>query len=58
MELWKIHKYCESAALGDLEEKERRLSELWESGKLQETNAFKALVIIREYIELKRLFEN
>lgn len=56
MELWKIHKYCESATLSELEEREKRLVELLENGPLRDTNARKALDVLRGYIELKKLF--
>ena len=55
MELWKVHKFCTTASLTqlcDIEKKLERLSRLQHT-----TNADKALEIVREYIELKRLFE-
>jgi len=58
MELWKIHKYCESASLQELRERQRKLSELIENGEVQDTNAKRALEILTEYIELKSLFED
>lgn len=57
MELWKIHKYCESADLETLIRKEAELAEKLAAGRLNDTNAIKALDILREYIELKRLFQ-
>ncbi len=57
MEVWKIHKYCNSASVAELRERQSRLKALIDSGKVKETNAFEALVLITEYIELKSLFE-
>lgn len=57
MELWKIHKYCESAELDTLIRKEAELAEKLAEGRFSDTNAIKALDILREYIELKRLFQ-
>ena len=56
MELWKIHKFCESATLEQLEEREKRLVSLMEANSLSDTNAQKLLAVVREYIELKRMF--
>ena len=57
MELWKIHRFCETATLPELLEKEAALARLVAEERLRSTNAKKVLEIIREYIELKRLFE-
>lgn len=46
MELWKIHKYCKSASLVELRDRQDRLKALIESGKVSETNARKALVLV------------
>ncbi len=55
MELWKIHKFCETASTAQLREAERKLASL---ARLQQsTNASKALEIVREYIDLKQLFD-
>jgi hypothetical protein len=56
MELWKIHKFCESATLEQLEDREKRLVGLMEANSLSDTNAQKLLVVVREYIELKKMF--
>ncbi len=56
MKLWKIHKFCETAGLDDLIEKENQLVALIQSRSLLETNDQKALEIVREHIELKRVF--
>ncbi|MCU7829552.1 MAG: hypothetical protein KZQ85_10840 [Candidatus Thiodiazotropha sp. (ex Myrtea sp. 'scaly one' KF741663)] len=58
MELWKVHKFCESASLEDLRNRRDKLKELIELNKLVDTNAVKALELIEEYIELKSLFED
>jgi hypothetical protein len=58
MELWKIHKYCETASLSELRERRDRLKALIDQLKVIDTNALKALEVIDEYIELKRLFED
>ena len=57
MELWKIHKFCESASLSELRERQDRLKALIESGRVSDTNAEKALELITEYIDLKSLFD-
>ncbi len=55
MELWKIHKFCTTASLNQLYDIEKKLERL---SRLQHTtNADKALEIVREYIELKKLFD-
>ena len=60
MEFWKIHKffesYCESATLEQLEDREKRLVGLMEANSLSDTNAQKLLVVVREYIERKKMF--
>ncbi len=56
MELWKIHKFCESATLEQLEEREKRLVSLMEANALSDTNAQQLLSVVREYIELKKMF--
>ena len=58
MELWKIHKFCESASLTELRERRERLKLLIDQMKVIDTNALKALEIMDEYIELKGLFED
>ncbi|MET0081146.1 MAG: hypothetical protein ABW119_22050 [Candidatus Thiodiazotropha lotti] len=58
MELWKVHKFCESASLEDLRNRRAKLKGLIELYKLVDTNAVKALELIEEYIELKSLFED
>jgi hypothetical protein len=58
MELWKIHKFCESASLTELRKRRERLKVLIDHMKLIDTNALKALEIMDEYIELKGLFED
>jgi hypothetical protein len=58
MELWRIHKFCESASLSELRERKDRLKVLIDHMELIDTNAPKALEIIDEYIELKNLFED
>ncbi len=58
MELWKIHRYCESASLQELREHQRKLIKLGDNGKVGDTNAVRALEILTEYIELKNLFED
>ena len=57
MEIWKVHKFCESASLAELQEKRKALCALLQQGKLKGTNAEPALKILEEYLELKRLFE-
>ncbi len=56
MELWKIHKFAETASLEELKQKEQQLQTLVEQGKLAATNARHVLEVLREYIELKQLF--
>ncbi|MGD9171168.1 MAG: hypothetical protein PVI97_14060 [Candidatus Thiodiazotropha sp.] len=58
MELWKIHKFCETASLSELQESRDKLKTLIDQMKLIDTNALKALELIDEYIELKSLFED
>ena len=55
MELWKIHRFCETATLKQLQETEEKLKAL--AQQQSSTNANKALEIVREYLELKRLFD-
>ena len=55
--LWKIHKFCEHASLDELRERERKLAVLVQDGQLRGTNARVALMIMREYIDLKSLFD-
>ena len=55
MELWKIHKFCTTASLKQLYDIEKKLERL--SRLRHTTNADKALEIVREYIELKKLFD-
>lgn len=56
MEHWKIAKYCETASVRQLLDTERELSKMIEEGKLVHTNAKAALEILRETIELRKLF--
>ncbi len=58
MELWKIHKYCERADLDELLEREAKLIVLLQQGRLKDTNALKALELMQEYIELKKVFQD
>lgn len=58
MELWKIHKYCEQADLDELLEREAKLIELLQQGRLKDTNALKALELMQEYIALKKVFQD
>lgn len=58
MELWKIHKYCERADLDELLEREVKLMVLLQQGRLKDTNALKALELMQEYIELKKVFQD
>jgi UDP-N-acetylmuramyl tripeptide synthase len=58
MELWKIHKFCETASLSELRDRRERLKKLIDQLKVIDTNALKALEIMDEYIELKGLFED
>ncbi len=58
MELWKVHKFCETASLNELRERRDRLRVLIDHMKVIDTNALKALEIMDEYIELKNLFED
>ncbi|WP_156885252.1 hypothetical protein [Acidihalobacter ferrooxydans] len=56
MELWKIHKYAETASLAELLAKERELDAAIKTGKVVSTNAEHVLRLLREYIELKQMF--
>lgn len=56
MELWKIHKFCETATLEQLQETEKKLKEL--AQRQASANVDKALAIVTEYLELKRLFDD
>jgi hypothetical protein len=58
VELWKVHKFCETASLNELRERRDRLRVLIDHMKVIDTNALKALEIMDEYIELKNLFED
>ena len=58
MELWKIHKYCESASLQELRDRKQKLIELIDNGDVRDTNAEYALDLLIEYINLKSLFED
>ena len=58
MELWKVHKFCETASLNELRNRRDRLRVLIDHMKVIDTNALKALEIMDEYIELKSLFED
>ena len=57
MELWKVHKYCETASLKELVHKELELREAVDEKRISDTNAKAILAIVQEYIELKRLFD-
>lgn len=56
MEIWKIHKFAETASLEELRAKEKQLVALIDQGKASATNARHILELVREYIELKELF--
>jgi hypothetical protein len=58
MELWKVHKFCESASLKELRVRSKQLRSLIDFMKVIDTNALKALEIMEQYIELKSLFED
>lgn len=58
MELWKIHKFCENASLDQLLRVEQELVKAIDEGKVSHTTALKALELLREYIELKRIFRD
>jgi len=57
MELWKIHKFCESASLAELLRKELQLEKAVELRRVSDTNAKIILALVKEYIEVKRLFD-
>lgn len=57
MELWKIKQWCETSDLEAIHQKERQLLTMIAEGKLSRTNAAYILEVLREYIELKQLFE-
>jgi len=57
MEAWKLHKFCESATLEQLEQVRDVLRAKVDSGQLTETNARYALGLVEKYIDLKRIFE-
>ncbi|MBK8168579.1 MAG: hypothetical protein IPK64_21740 [bacterium] len=56
MELWKIEKFCETAALEQLRAIEERLDTMVDAGLLTGTNALIALQKVREAIALRELF--
>jgi hypothetical protein len=58
VELWKVHKFCETASLNELRNRRYRLRVQIDHMKVIDTNALKALEIMDEYIELKSLFED
>jgi hypothetical protein len=58
MELWKIHKFCETSSLSELRSRREKLKELIDHMKVVDTNAYKVLELLDEYIELKSLFED
>ncbi|MEW8046617.1 MAG: hypothetical protein AB2805_09015 [Candidatus Thiodiazotropha sp.] len=58
MELWKVHKFCETASLEQLRTRRDKLKKLIKDKKVIDTNAVKALELVEEYIELKSLFED
>ncbi|MBW9263052.1 MAG: hypothetical protein K1564_15915 [Candidatus Thiodiazotropha sp. (ex. Lucinisca nassula)] len=58
MELWKIHKFCETSSLSELQTRREKLKKLIDHMKVVDTNATKVLELLDEYIELKSLFED
>jgi len=52
MELWKIHKFCETATLSQLLERMSWLATSIKQGELAGTNARMALRLVFQYIEL------
>lgn len=53
MERWKLVKFCETATLEQLREKEVELRTALDNGRLSGTNAAMLLKDIQEYIELR-----
>lgn len=58
MELWKVHRFCETSTLAELRDKEQALRELTDARRLRDTNAATALAIVREHLALKRRFDD
>ncbi|MBN2702384.1 MAG: hypothetical protein JXR29_13140 [Methylothermaceae bacterium] len=58
MELWKIHRFCQGASLDQLLRAEQELVQAINEEKVSDTNAAKTLELLREYIELKRIFRD
>ncbi|MCB1778166.1 MAG: hypothetical protein KDI50_12100 [Candidatus Competibacteraceae bacterium] len=56
MEMWKIERFCETATLAELREKEAQLEKMIKSGQLTGTNALSALRVVKEHIALRELF--
>lgn len=56
MEIWRIHKYCERATIEELFGTERALTEAIREDRLGSTNAKLALAIVKQYIEIRRVF--
>lgn len=56
MQLWKIHKYCERAAIEEMLGTERELTEAIREDRLGSTNARQALAIVKQYIDIRRVF--
>jgi hypothetical protein len=57
IELWKIHKFCETATLEQLLDSKRELQDLMDSGKLPRARCDYFLSIIEESIALRKLFK-
>ncbi len=57
METWKIHKFCETASINELRRKKEELAKAIAAGRVTATNAEAILKIVREYIELRELFD-
>lgn len=58
MEHWKIVKFCETATLAELRQKEEELRKALNAGQLVGTNANAVLSILKEHIALKAMFED
>lgn len=56
MEFWKIAKFSETASYLQLLETEAKLTRMIEEGLLEHTNARAALEVLRQTIELRKLF--
>ncbi len=55
MELWRVHKHCDLATLEELRELEKKLMSLIHARQLSNTNAEKALNIVKKYLQRKEL---